>query len=167
MRIPTTIAVAVAVLWSAAASAQQETRAVTLELAPPESGDLFGCRMPVTVRYAGEPPLTSLRAVARAYDERDGVIASTGIETDDRPLIRDETAAGARYVTVPVQFDLTRNACEAMAGVGVVLARCRFGDGLPEDCLHRLRLEMPGDGAIEAFVGEPPGGGVEAPRTGD
>lgn len=143
-------------LPGAFAQAQQAEggQQITLGVEAPQEGEYFACRIPVTVSHAESLQLQKLNVVAKAY-HGNIELASTGIKTDGRPLVRDRDGKHVRYGPVPVQFELTEKDCEKITGLGVVFASCTFADGEQENCLDRLRFQPEKAGEVAFFIGEP------------
>lgn len=151
------VALAAAVACSASpvvAQAGGERQQITLNVAAPEQGEQFACGIPVSVSHAEDLELTQLTVIAKVY-HGNIELASTGIKANGRPLIRDRDQLRVEYAPVPLQFDLTEEACERITGLGVAFASCTLADGEQENCLDRLRFEPEKAGSIAFFVGEP------------
>lgn len=148
---------ALALAGSPPAAAAQEASGqaqITLNVKAPEPGETFDCGIPVSISYPKALNLKKMNVVAKAY-HGNSELASTGIETDGRPLIGDRDQQRVEYSPAPLQFDLTEEDCEKVTGLGVVFASCTFADGEQENCLNRLRFEPETAGQVAFFVGEP------------
>ena len=90
--------------------AHADSRPVILETKPLQKGRAFECRIPVQIRYEGNIPLRSIRVIAKAYDESEE-LTSTGVSSGTAIIPRISGNA-VRYAPVPMQFDLSEDACE-------------------------------------------------------
>lgn len=138
-------------LASAYAGPAGSEEPIVLSLGKLEPGKVFECTIRAEIRHGGTKPLAQFRAIARAYSGS-RVLASSGVATGDRPLVRENIGNGDAYTKVPLQFEFTSETCGNMTAVGIVFARCRFGDEPAVDCLNRVRVEGPSDSKIEYFV---------------
>ncbi|WP_119420116.1 hypothetical protein [Desertibaculum subflavum] len=129
---------------------------IVLEVTAPKPGEVFACRIPVTVRAPED--LRALK-IAKVYDG-DVALASTGIATGVRPLIAERRGRVVGYESVPLQFDMTEGVCERVTELHLVLARCTFDDGETTDCLDRVRFQPSSAGELSFHVGEPSAGEV-------
>lgn len=124
---------------------------VIVQLGPPTSGKAFACRMRATIRYAGSPPLTRIDLIAEVY-ENGKYLASSGLTSGDRPLIRAEDGgAPDTYVPTALQLDLTPEICRNMDALGIAYARCKFGQKPSVACLDRLHVEGGGN-SLRIFI---------------
>lgn len=160
----TSLAVVLPLLLPLLAHAQQDTQQapqqtenrqqITLKVDAPEGGDQFACGIPVTISHDPDLPLAKLNVIAKAY-EGNIELSSTGIESNDRPLVQDREQGRVEYAPTSLQFDLTEEDCERITGLGVVFASCTLADREQENCLDRLRFQPERAGNVAFFVGEP------------
>ena len=120
--------------------AQADSRPVILETKPLQNGRAFECRIPVQIRYEGNIPLRSIRVIAKAYDESEE-LTSTGVSSGTAIIPRISGNA-VRYAPVPMQFDLSEDACDRIDGLLIEFASCAFGDLPSDNCLDQIRFEQ-------------------------
>ena len=138
-------ALAGAMATAAAAPEKQADRPIVLEASPMTGGDVFECRVPIDLRYEGEPELSQFQIIAKVY-AGDRERASSGITSDDGTVLRKRVEGGWSYEAVPVQFDLTDELCVTMDGLRIEYASCVFGEHSAEDCLAKIRFaSVPAD----------------------
>lgn len=137
----------------ALATADERPAAITLEVGAMQRGEAFACRLPVTIRHDAPVELAKFTAIAKAYDGRIE-LASTGLATGRRPVVRDRERNGVAYEDLPLQFELTDDACDDVTTLAVTYARCTFADGKTVDCLDRIRFRPSSVGSIDLRVGE-------------
>ena len=124
-------------------AAAADSRPVVIETKGLEKGEVFHCRIPVEVRHDRQPKLSELTVIAKAFDENGQPLASTGVSSGKRPLIRapNPEPTVSEYIPVGLQFDLTPEVCRRIDSLSIVFARCSFGENdLAENCLHRIRF---------------------------
>lgn len=152
--LPSVIALALTGASSTVAQEGSQQSQITLNVRAPEGGESFDCGIPVSISHPKTLGLKKINVVAKAY-QGNIELASTGIETDGRPLVGDRDQQRVEYSPAPLQFGLTEEDCEKVTGLGVVFASCTYADGEQENCLDRLRFRPESAGQVAFFVGEP------------